>query len=133
MEEQYNPDLWNSDLNDALYKAVIERVFDFSLIALDIRDYIIMSGIDKDFELYTRDQCRLHWSYIHALREDVIKKMETKEEAAAAEPPPVEKKHAVLIEKQEPDFSKVRTTTIEGKVITPSSILIKCLKYSNSV
>ena len=69
--EEYNPDLWNSELNDALYKAVIDRTFDFSLIALDIRDYIVLSGLDKDFELYTKDQCRMQWSKIHALREEV--------------------------------------------------------------
>jgi len=153
MEEPYNPDLWNSDLNEALYKAVIERVFDFSLIALDIRDYIIMSGIDKDFELYTRDQCRLHWSHIHALREEAINneqnddistvaiseapteeekkieihKEEIKEEIKKIEQPKnEEKKQDVKIpgKNNEIDFSKIQTTTIDGKVINPSSIFI---------
>ncbi len=72
MTEAYKPDLWTSELNDVLYKAVIDRAFDFSLIALDIRDYIIMSGQDRDFELYTNDQCRLQWTKIHALREAVL-------------------------------------------------------------
>lgn len=67
--EEYNPDLWDDELNDALYKAVVDRMFDFTLIAVDISNYIIAAGLDRDFELYTEKQCQLQWSRIHAMRE----------------------------------------------------------------
>jgi len=70
--EEYNPDLWDSELNDVLYKAVVDRMFDFSLIAVDVSNYIITAGLDRDFELYTEKQCRYQWSRIHATREEVI-------------------------------------------------------------
>ena len=72
MEEEYKEDLWDDELNDALYKAVIDRMFDFTLVAIDIGNYVISAGLDRDPEIYTEKQCRFQWSKVHALREDVI-------------------------------------------------------------